>query len=271
MRFSSRCQDGFTLVELMVTAAVIGVVGLVLYSLLNINMILGAKNTAINTTHEQVRVAMLDMLRDLHSAVSAPVLTDSTGTPYSSPPASGYAEGIAFQKWASGPYSIKADALTNQKVIHVALVATPGQQNIPIYYGTRTQKLIVPTYQIEDYITAISGTRSDLSITLTNNLPIAIKGTTSTAGHVVCFITDSCSYTVSNNTLKWNYRGVSYSKSTGNSITNLTPFYIPPGAVGAAFNSLGTSDLKSSNRGYKSVNIMLNGQAPIKAQLTTYQ
>ena len=266
MKFSSSRREGFTLVELMVTSAVIGGVGLVLYSLLNINMILGAKNTAINTTHEQARVAMLDVLRDLHSAVSAPVLTDSAGVAYPSPPT--FAEGVAFQKWASGPYAIKTDALTNQKVIHVALLAN---QTIPIFYGTKTQKLIVPTYQIEDYITAISGTKSDLSITLTNNLPIAIKGTGSAAGHVVCFITDCCSYTVSNSTLKWNYRGVSYSKSTGNNITNPTPFYIPTSGVGAGFNSLSTSDLKSSNRGYKSVNIMINGQAPIKAQLTTYQ
>jgi prepilin-type N-terminal cleavage/methylation domain-containing protein len=268
MKSSWRRADGFTLIELMITSAVIGAVGLVLYSLLNVNLVLGAKNTAINTTHEQARVAMLDIVRDLHSAVSAPALTDSTGTPYSSPPASGYAEGIAFQKWASGPYAIKTDALTNQKVIHVALLST---QNIPTYYGTKTQKLIIPTYQIEDYITAISGTKSDLSITLTNNLPLAITGTGSTAGHIVCFITDCCSYTVSNNTLMWNYRGASYSKNTGSNITNATPFYIPTTAVGAAFDSLSTSDLKSSNRGYNSVNIMLNGQAPIKAQLTTYQ
>ena len=126
MKFSR--PDGFTLVELMVTTAVIGVVGLALYSLLNINMILGAKNTAINTTHEQARVVMLEMLRDLHSAVSVPALADSTGAPYSSPPVSGFAEGISFQKWASGPYAIKTNATTTQNVIHVALLAN---QNIP--------------------------------------------------------------------------------------------------------------------------------------------
>lgn len=258
-------RGGFTLVELMITTAIVGTVGLVLYSLLNINMILGAKNTAINTTHEQARVAMLDMLQELHSSVSLPQLVNTDGiTPWTSPTP---APGIAFQKWGSGPYAIKTDATTNQKVIHVALLST---QNIPTYYGTKTQKLIVPTHQIEDYITAISGTKSDLSITLASNLPVDIKGTSSTAGHIVCFITDCCSYTVSNNTLQWNYRGNSYPKSIANSITNPTPFYLPTTAAGAAF-ALSTSDVKYSNRGYKSANIQLNGQVPIKAQLTTSQ
>lgn len=263
MKISSP-RSGFTLVELMVTTAIIGVVGLVLFSLLNINMILGAKNTAINTTHEQARVATLDMLQDLHSSISAPALADATGTAYPSP-APVFAEGISFQKWASGPYAIRTDATTSQNVIHVALLST---QTIPTYYGANTQKLIIPTLQIEDYITAIGGTNTDLSITLASNIKVPIKGTGSTGGHIVCFITDCCSYTVSNNTLKWNYRGNSY--TVGGSIMNATPFYLPSAIAGGAF-ALSNSDVKFNNRGYKSANVLLNGQVAIKAQLTTSQ
>jgi hypothetical protein len=54
----------------------IGVLGLAIYSMLNIGMILGAKNTAVNTAHQQARVAMLQMVQDIHSAVSLPALTD---------------------------------------------------------------------------------------------------------------------------------------------------------------------------------------------------
>ena len=106
---------------------------------------------------------------------------------------------------------------------------------------------------------------------------MAINGTGSAAGHIVCFITDCCSYTVLKKNLPypelwWNYRGASYSKMGGYyDMTNATPFYIPTAAVGVGFNSLSASDVKSSNRGYKSANILLNGQATIKAQLTTSQ
>ena len=84
MKLSSRTA-GFTLVELMFTTVLIGVVGLVLYSILYTSTVLGAKNTAVNVAHQQARVAMVDMLQDLHSSVSLPALSDSTGTAYPSP------------------------------------------------------------------------------------------------------------------------------------------------------------------------------------------
>ncbi len=262
--------------------AVAGIVGLGTYALLNISFILAGKNIAINTTHQQARSSTLNMLRDFRSAVSVPQLADDKGIPWPSPTPR-KAAGIAFQKWASGPYAIKADVVGNPpstkpfpNVIHVALLSN---QTIPIYYppapssphGTYTQKLIIPTHQIEEDITGISGSKSDLSITLKNNVPVEVKGTASTGGHIVCFITDKCSYTVSNNVLVFNARGASSQKISGTSLTNATPFYLPPGPDGAAFNSLTVNDLNYSNRKYRSLQISLNGEAPMKAQLTTNQ
>jgi hypothetical protein len=40
------------------------VLGLVIFSLLNIGTVLGAKNTAMNTAHQQARTAMLKMIDD---------------------------------------------------------------------------------------------------------------------------------------------------------------------------------------------------------------
>ena len=72
-------ERGFTLVELLFTMAVIAVVGLVLYSLLTLITVLGAKNAALNTAHQQARTAMVRMQQDLHSAVSTPYLVDGNG------------------------------------------------------------------------------------------------------------------------------------------------------------------------------------------------
>ena len=51
-------QSGLTMAELSITMAVVGALGLVIYSLLNIGTVLGAKNTATNTAHQQARVAV---------------------------------------------------------------------------------------------------------------------------------------------------------------------------------------------------------------------
>jgi hypothetical protein len=278
MKIHSPSRSGLTLVELSVTMGMVGVLGLIIYSLLNIGTILGAKNTATNTAHQQARVAMLEMVQDLHSSVSLPQLLDVSGT---------QAAGISFQQWGSapvngviipngGPHKIKSDASTGQNIIHI--VVTPGQPN-PVV----GQRLIVPTHQIEDRISAVSGNAGDLSLTLDNNLPVAIKGADSTVGDVVCYITDRCSYNVVSDspgppaTYKLQWTTTQGTRDIVNDITNQRPFSIPPTPAGALYYrfvaaiDLSTSDPNYSKRGYKAANILLNGLVPYKARLTTYQ
>ncbi len=283
MKLSSS-NKGFKLIELMFSIAIASVVGLILYSILYSGLVLGAKNTAINTAHHQARVAMINMLEDLHSAISLPALTDASATPYASPvPLK--AAGISFQKWSSGPHKIISNANVGDNKINLSL--TGGTQNPRPVVG---QHLIIPSHQIEADIKAVSGPSNDLDVTLSNiygpsvsppltypvqTLPVDIKGTGSSAGDITCFVTDRCSYTVSNTTLNWNWKG--NSRVSGTDITNQTPFSIPATAAGALYYrfvaaiDLSTSDVNYSNRGYKSANILLNGQVPQKARLTTYQ
>jgi prepilin-type N-terminal cleavage/methylation domain-containing protein len=150
---SSSPSRGFTLVELMFTTAMVGVLGLLIYSILYTSSVLGAKNAAVNVAHEQARVAMMEMLQDLHSSVSLPALANTSGVPYASP-APANAEGIAFQQWSSGPHRIKSDAAAGQN--QIVLFLTTGNGNPTPVAG---QHLIVPTHQIEADITAVSGKR----------------------------------------------------------------------------------------------------------------
>jgi prepilin-type N-terminal cleavage/methylation domain-containing protein len=281
MKLSSRTA-GFTLVELMVTTVLIGVVGLVLYSILYTSTVLGAKNTAVNVAHQQARVAMVDMLQDLHSSVSLPALSDSTGTAYPSP-APTAAGGISFQVWSSGPHKIINNTSVGDTQIRISLTAGPTP--------APGQRLIIPAYQLECDIASLgNNSPNNLKVNLTNisgpaltppityptsSLPVAINGTGSSAGDVICFVTDRCSYTVSGSTLRWTWKG--NTKAVGNYITNATPFSTPTTPAGALYYrfvaaiDLSTSDLQYSNRGYKSANILLNGQVPLKSRLTTYQ
>ena len=67
----------YTIVELAVSTAIFSTLGVTLCSLLNVTTILGAKNSAINTAHQQARTAMVQMLEDLHSAISLPYSVDA--------------------------------------------------------------------------------------------------------------------------------------------------------------------------------------------------
>jgi len=286
MRFRSSSRSGLTLVELSVTVGLVGVLGLIIYTLLNMGTVLGARNTATNTAHQQARIAMIEMIQDLHAAVSLPALQGAVGT---------QASGISFQQWGSvvqngvvtnngGPHRIKNDAAAGQKV--VVLDVTVAGQPKPIV----GQRLIVPTHQIESDIVAVSGSTSNLSVTLADNLPVAINGTGAGFGDVVCYITDRCSYDVvevldalgnsrvpPEYKLQWTKRSAPPARDIVNDITNPRPFSIPVTPAGALYFrfvaavDLSTSDPKYSKRGYKSANILLNGQVPFKARLTTFQ
>jgi type II secretory pathway pseudopilin PulG len=292
MKLCSKAR-GIKLVELVVTIAIVSVLGLVLYSLLNISTVLGAKNSAVNTAHQQARIAMVQMLQDLHSSVSAPYLVNTAGNRVFG---AGPAEGITFQQFSGGPYKFKSDTAVGATVVHITYPASP-----PIPLPAVGQRLIVQSHQVEADITAMSGGPGDLSLTLDNfsvaqgtansygasnggyavhTLPVAINGTTSNVGDVVCFVADRCSYTVINGSLKW--QGPTTTShgqffAMGGDITNTKPFSIPVTPAGALYTrfvaaiDLSTADPNYSNRGFKSANIFLNGQVPSKATLTTYQ
>lgn len=278
MRIHPSSRSGLSLPEIAITSGVVGVFGLVVYSLLNIGTVLGAKNTATNTAHQQARVAMLKMIEDLHSAVSLPALQGVVGN---------QASGISFQQWGvrpvsgvmtpnGGPHKIIEDADVGEDHIHIQVAS--GQSK-PIV----GQRVIIPTHQIELDIVDTHGSNSDFELEFATPIPVAINGTTSTIGDVVCYITDRCSYNVvqvsagppAEYKLQWTTN--QGTRDIVNSITNPRPFSIPTTPAGALYYrfvaaiDLSTSDSKYSRRGYKSANILLNGQVPFKARLTTYQ
>ena len=117
-----------------------------------------------------------------------------------------------------------------------------------------------------------------------------IQGTTpgatpSADGDIVCYITDRCSYRVVVDSagppivykLQWKRESDAAARDIVTDITNPKPFSIPTTPAGALYYrfvaaiDLSTSDPKYTNRGYKAANILLNGQVPYKARLTTYQ
>ncbi len=264
-------KGGTTLLELSIALGLVGSVGLAIYSMLNLGLVLGAKNSAVNTAHQQARVAMLQLVQDIHAAVSLPALTDSDGVPLSNPPPGTAAAGITFQLWAGGPYKISADATATSSVVQIQVTA-----NDPI--PKAGERLIVESHGIEQDITTVaSAGGGKYNLTLAGPIGVAIQGTGSpTYYNISCFITDRCSYAVKNGVLQW--RGPTQRNSlTVLDITSPTPFSIPSTPGGSPYYrfvaaiDLSTADSRTSNRGFKSANILLNGQVPTRARLTTYQ
>ncbi len=273
MRYASSRHRGTTLLELSIAISLIGAIGLSIYSLLNVGMILGAKNSAVNTAHQQARIAMLQLVQDLHSAVSLPALTDQNSVPLDNPTPNTAAAGISFQVWAAGPFQICADAAATDTVIQIQLAAGDP---VP----KKDERIIVKSHEIEQDIVSVTalGNRK-YNIAVPTPLGAAIQGTgIPTLYNIPCFIADRVSYVVNNGALEWH--GPTQKKAfalLGNDIISPTPFSIPSTPAGALYYrfvaaiNLSTADSKSSNRGFKSANILLNGQVPMRARLTTYQ
>jgi len=279
MRLSSQ-KCGTTLVETIFTTVLVGVVGLVIYSLLNIGTILASKNIAVNGAHQQARTAMLQMVQDLHGSVSLPQLVDINGSPSPTPnpnatptptPAPTAAPGIAFQLFASGPYKVISDVTTLQKTVTILWT----KSNPPTI--TVGQRLIIPGHGIEDDITAVSVSNNGKTsaLTLKNNVPVPIDAG---LGNIPCFVTDRCSYIIQDQELHWTGPTTKKTFSVmGQNIISPNPFSVPSTASGALYYrfvaaiDLSTSDLKFSNRGFKSANILLNGQVPIRTRMTIKQ
>jgi hypothetical protein len=275
MRIKTSPRQATVLIEITITGAMMGFVSLAILSMLNMGMILGAKNTAVNTAHQQARTAMLQMIADLHSAVSLPYLIDSAGNAiYPNPGASpSPAPGIGFQLYSAGPLRVVSDCAADNNVVVVNVPSVSS--GVP----AAGQRLVIPSHQIEIDVTKVVKNGSNYTLTLATNVPVAIQGTGSPTNYnIPCFTTDRCSYTVVGGALDW--KGPTTKKTfavLGNGITNPNPFSTPQTAAGAfdykfiAAIDLSTTDSKYSNRGFKSANILLNGKVPTRTRLTTYQ
>jgi hypothetical protein len=167
-------NSGFTSAEMAVATAVMVVLGIVVFNVLNSGMILYAKNAAVNSAHEEAREGVNHLTRDIHAAVSVPQLRNSThDTTYtatgsftvaSSTPVNGVAPtaaGVSFQNVVPGsPDYVWQDPNSDQLI----LIKDPGDQPTP---GMR---LIVPFWGIEDDINKVTaaGTSGHSNIFLTN-------------------------------------------------------------------------------------------------------
>jgi prepilin-type N-terminal cleavage/methylation domain-containing protein len=259
----------FTLIEVLIATAIMAVVGGILFTTLWQGTILFAKNTAINVAHQQARISVIQIEKDLHSCVSVPQLIDANRL---SIPGNGPAAGIAFQHFASGPFQVApGDYRTTQRWINIITNGVKPKVG---------QRLNIVTHNIESYITAVSGiSATNYRLTLDANLNNEVNTTLS--GQVVnisSFITDQVTYIVESGQLRFYPKrgGTAFTVMTSN-ITSPIPFSIPTTTAGAPYNrfvaaiNLSTADTGTSNRGFRAANMFLNSMVPYRSKLTETQ
>jgi hypothetical protein len=157
---SKSTQRGFTAAEMVVSTMVMAILGIVFLNVLNSGMILYAKNTAVNSAHEEAREGINHLTRDIHAAVSVPQLRNATTDAnytvsgsfavVSSTPSGGVAPtaaGISFQNVVAGSPNFVWKDPGNPSLIMIN-----DKPNPP----TPGMRLIVPFWGIEDDIQKVT-------------------------------------------------------------------------------------------------------------------
>ena len=264
----SRLKAAFTLTELMVATAVAVIVGYTGFTILHVGLMLFAKNSAINVSHQQARIALLRIENDFHASASQVQLTNASGTLL--PASTGPEAGISFQIMRGGPYLLTADA-------------SKGDTSLRVNFGTDKplvkERMLIPLHGVEADIVSVSGSGPEYTIQLSAPLKRDMKvslangGGTATQGNVQCFLTERVYYVVSNGRLTRRQATDLTPSLLASGIVSPTPFRLAPGANGVFDRKiitgidLATVDTGTSNLGFRSANILTNATVPVRHRL----
>ncbi|HWY50583.1 MAG TPA: hypothetical protein VNW72_03790 [Chthoniobacterales bacterium] len=203
-------QGGFTVAEMVVSTMIMAILGIVFLNVLNSGMILYAKNTAVNSAHEEGREGINRLTRDIHAAVSVPQLRNNTTDAnytvagsyavVSSAPVNGAAptaQGVSFQNVVTGSPDFVWKDPNNANLIMIN-----DNPNPPV----AGMRLIVPFWAIEDDIqkATASGSSKKTNVFLAGGgeSGVVTKAPTYLSGdaYAVTYYTDRVLYVVEGGT-----------------------------------------------------------------------
>lgn len=194
LSYEKSSERAFTFVEMAVATGVLMLLGITFFQVLNSGLILSAKNTAVNVSHEEARMGVLRLTRDIHASISVPQLRDNGFAVTSSDPVSGVAPmaaGVSFQNIASGPNFVWKDPGSPDLIMIKDNPSKPEE-------GMR---LIIPFFGLEEDITKVAASGS------ANHSNVFIKADQSTPNisapdygnpYCITYYTDRTMYVVRN-------------------------------------------------------------------------
>lgn len=282
MRRPTGRADGFTLVEMAVAMGVSLLVGLIIFLVFNSGMVLYAKNTAVNSAHQQARAGLEQMLTNIHSSVSIPELVDTNLNPVSETDSGGNptnATGVSFQTFNAGPFPV---------VVNAAATDTSITLYCPGYTPPAGARLNIPSHDIEYDVTssALAGLYRQFNLntpsggigTAVSISGAGIEGMPGVNYIITAFITTRQSYAVVGSELRYYpTNDVATYSVTARNLTNATPFTVPLLGGGGLQNrfvsavNLSSLEPNYTNRGFTAVNMFIGSLIPFRCRLTNSQ
>jgi type II secretory pathway pseudopilin PulG len=280
-----RSSSGSTLIEMMVTVAIVATAGASFFWVLYGIMVLGAKNNAVDFSHQNARILINHAVQQIHSSISIPALVDANLVSVSG---NGPAAGVTYQSLVAGPGSVSTTAAPGQKKIQITMAVPPTSID-PTGAYTQTppavgMRFLLPSFELEDNITAVTGSWPNFTVTLTNNIPSGMAITTNgTSPNYQVYYSYRSALIVNNGFLLY-YPDTS--KATGtvatditsgyatkivSNITTATPFSVPGGNNAEIQVTLATNEPTASARGFFGVNFQTTLTIPYRFRLATYQ
>ena len=266
-----RAAHGFTLVEILVVTATLGIIITAALALLNYGLTLYARNVRVNMAHQEARNGMMRVVRDVHRAVSIPQLVDANLQQVNT---AGPAAGVTFQTIANGPFQMMHDPAAPS----LMQVTTPRPQPDPPSVGDH---LVALDYDVEADITQVTATgagSNHWNIFLANGSEKRVQPKSNS--FIVCYITRRIGYVVNNNELRF-YPNLIATPTTyaviARNVTSAAPFSIPLNQSGTPETrftavSITVTDPNFSNRGYKATSMqMSDAGVPYRCVVTKYQ
>ena len=201
-------QGGFTAAEMVVATMIMAILGIVFIEVLRSGVVLYAKNTAVNSAHEEAREGIIRLTRDIHASISVPQLrtananslapSDTTSIVSSTPSGTSapMAAGVSFQDVLLGPQYVWKDPSGNGPIMVKGdpTLLTPGLH------------LVSPMFNVEDDIVKVTATPAAAShhnVWLTNGGESLIANKVQTFGTVsysIIYYTSRMMYLVKNGT-----------------------------------------------------------------------
>ena len=191
-------QRGFTAVEMVVSTMIMAILGIVFLNVLNSGMILYTKNTAVNTAHQEARMGINQMTRDIHASISVPQLrtADAGGRTPSDPasivssiPSNGVAPmaaAVSFQDVAVGPQYVWKDPSNNGPIMVKGTYNTPEAPTVGMHF-------LAPLFNVEDDITKVTATPTQANH---HNVWLANGGEQLVANRTSLFGTSGATYSI---------------------------------------------------------------------------
>ena len=270
-RGNSGRATGFTVAEVMIATAIVGVVAIVMYTLLNSGMNLFARNVSVNMAHQQARNGLMRVARDIHQAVSIPKLVDENVQGVAG---AGPAAGITFQIVTAGPFEVINDPAAPALIQIGTTDPKPEQPAVGDH-------MVVLDYDVEADITKITATgkgSNHWNVFLENGNEQRIQ--TKSGSFVICYITRRIGYVVKNGELRY-YPNLVATPATysviSQNITSPLPFKVPLNDTGTPDTrytsvTLSALDPTYSKRAYKNTSMQLvDARVPYRCQMTKYQ